>query len=228
VCQRKLQKSTRDLRAVHMVLERTPTYKKDIAILVERQVRMQRAARIAAAGAAAYAATFYAFHNGYLRDVQLSKMARGVATDVLHSPVYEVWEVMPLAFAPVGGKGAMHVLYKETHVCGTAVSFRDRVGAFSLWISDGSHYSPKGVASFKNLAVLLGEGEEEERVESALYDRMMTTVKDAGVTTLYGTSHTPQLSSRMAKMGFKVVEKDYDGASSNGVELDVARYYATA
>jgi hypothetical protein len=197
---------------------------------------MQRAAGFTAAGAATYAAGLYAVHCGYLPDVRPFKVARdvaakasrSVATDVLHSPVYDVWEVTPLDFAPVGGKGEAHVLYKETRVCGTAVSFRDRVGAFSLWISDGSHYSPKGVASFKNLAVLLGEGEEEERVESALYDRMMNTVKDAGVKTLYGTSHTPQLSPRMTKMGFVVVEKDYDGASSDGVELDVARYYATA
>ena len=195
---------------------------------------MQRAARFTAAGAATYAAGSFAVHCGYLPDVQpfkvardvAAKMVRSVATDVLHSPVYEVWEVMPLDFAFVGGKEEVHVLYRETRVCGTAVSFRDRVGAFSLWISDGSHYSPKGVASFKNLAVLLGEGEEEERVESALYDRMMNIVKDAGVTTLYGTSHTPQLSPRMAKMGFVVVEEDYDGANSNRVMLDVS--YATA
>jgi hypothetical protein len=189
---------------------------------------LQRAAQVAAVTGAAYLFGSYAVRHGYLPafDTKAPPDAERGPLDEIHA--YNVWEIEPDQFAPVGGKAATHTLYRHSRTHSTPVSYKDRAGGFQLWISDGSRQiSPKGEACFKCIGAeryTAADTQRKARVEQMLWDRMMDTVQAAGVTTLYGTSHTPTLSERMAAMGFVVEKEDYDGASTNGVRLDMTQY----
>ena len=197
------------------------------------QAAARKATRVGAGVIGTAALSYTAFGVGVIVGVTLldrpvPKFARRVAVDVLHSPVCDVWEVRPDPFDRAGGLAATYKLYRETRVFGGLVRWKDPAGFFCLWVSDGTRQQdPIGVASFMCISVdgahnAHNDEEERARVESKLWDRMMSTAAAAGATTLFGVSQTPELSPRMASMGFVVVREDIDGANGTLVKLELA------